>query len=290
MADAAPSAAVRDAKAALVRSPIRAPKILLMGEAGTGKTHSIRTLCPTGVKPYVVALEPGFDVLANVPSEQLGWRYIPQHVDGWQTLVDQADAVARSTYATLQASRDPGLAQGKFQRYRNFLSTLAKFTDDRTGEQLGCVDDWGTNRCLVIDNLSEVCKAMMEDTIGAKSVPAQNEWLIAQNNIENFIRQLVTATRCWVVVIAHLAKDVDEIQGGQRIMMQTLGKALSPKLPQLFSDVVMTKRDGVKFTWSTAEPAAVLKSRNLPIAQALAPDFAQIVATWKGRGGLIEQP
>lgn len=285
----ADSPAVKEVRAGLIRSPIRAPKILLMGEAGTGKTHAIRTLCATGIKPYVVALEPGFDVLSNVPVESLGWRYIPQHAEGWQTLIDEADKVSRNSYAVLQAARDPGLALGKFPRYRNFLSALAKFTDERTGTELGCVDDWGTNRCLVIDNLSEVCKAMMEDTIGAKSVPAQNEWMIAQNNLENFVRQLVTATRCWVVVIAHLDKLVDEIQGGQRIMMQSLGKALSPKLPQLFSDVVMAKREGTKFTWSTAEPSAILKSRNLPIAQALQPDFAQIVATWKARGGLIEQ-
>lgn len=285
----ADSPAVRDVKAGLTRSPIRAPKILLMGEAGAGKTHSIRTLCATGIKPYVVALEPGFDVLSNVPADALGWHYIPQHVEGWQTLVDEADKVSKNTYAVLQAARDPGLALGKFPRYRNFLSTLTKFVDDRTGEALGCVDDWGTNRCLVIDNLSEVCKAMMEDTIGAKSVAAQNEWLIAQNNIENFVRQLVTATRCWVVLIAHLDKIVDEIQGGQRIMMQTLGKALSPKLPQLFSDVVMAKREGTKFTWSTAEPSAILKSRNMPIQQGLAPDFRLVVDTWKARGGLIEQ-
>src|SRR5258708_38749125 len=57
------------------KSPLVGPKILLMGEGGNGKTHSIRTLVDAGIKPFVIALEPGFEVLGAVPPTKLAWRY-----------------------------------------------------------------------------------------------------------------------------------------------------------------------------------------------------------------------
>ncbi len=69
--------------------------------------------------------------------------------------------------------------------------------------------------------------------------------------------------------------------------MPTLGKKLAPKLPAMFSDVVMTVKTGATFTWDTSNALADLKTRNLPIAAGLKPDFAQIIDKWKSRGGVL---
>ena len=61
------------------------------------------------------------------------------------------------------------------------------------------------------------------------------------------------------------------------------GKALADEIPQLFSDVVLTQREGDKFYWDTAAGLADLKTRNLPIRSKLSPDFAQIMDKWQSR-------
>jgi AAA domain len=269
-----------------LRSPLVGPKILLMGEGGNGKTHAIRTLSEAGIHPYVIALEPGFEVLGDVPKEKLGWRYIPRPAGEWSKLMEDARRINTLNYASLSSVGDPN--RSSYTRFVDILSSLQKFKDDRTGEDLGPVDQWGTGRAIVIDHLSELCRAAIELTVGGKPVMSQPEYMVTQNNIENLLRQLVTVTRCWVVVIAHLDRILDEVGGGTKIMLQSLGKALSPRLPQIFSDVILANREGKKFTWSTAASGVVLKTRNLPIEDNMPPSFGPIVDRWKSRGGLIE--
>ena len=71
-------------------------------------------------------------------------------------------------------------------------------------------------------------------------------------------------------------------------MASALGRALAPKLPAMFSDVVLAKRIGRDFWWDTEDPAADLKTRNLPISGKIPPSFAAIIDKWKSRGGAID--
>lgn len=70
-------------------------------------------------------------------------------------------------------------------------------------------------------------------------------------------------------------------------MVSTLGKALAPKLPPMFSDVILTERSGSNFTWNTGSAMADVKTRNLPIAEKLPADFGQIIKKWQSRGGVL---
>jgi hypothetical protein len=87
------------------------------------------------------------------------------------------------------------------------------------------------------------------------------------------------------VLISHIERETDLVQGGSKITVSTLGVKLAPKIPLLFSDVILAKRNGAVWTWSTADPSADLKTRNLPVAENLLPSFAPIVAKWQSRGG-----
>jgi hypothetical protein len=70
-------------------------------------------------------------------------------------------------------------------------------------------------------------------------------------------------------------------------MASALGKALAPKLPAMFSDVILAKRVGREWFWDTEDPTADLKTRNLPISTKIKPDFKCILDKWKSRGGVV---
>jgi hypothetical protein len=133
-----------------------------------------------------------------------------------------------------------------------------------------------------------VCKAQQELCVGVKPVMSQPEWQVAQNNVEALIRKVCFSTRCWFVLISHIDRETDQVLGGSKIMTSALGKALPPKYPPMFSDVILSVRDGKKFTWSTAATGVDLKTRNLDFEEGMPQDFARIVAKWKSRGGIVE--
>jgi hypothetical protein len=55
----------------------------------------------------------------------------------------------------------------------------------------------------------------------------------------------------------------------------------------MFSDCILTVREGSKFTWDTASAMADVKTRNLPIAAGIPADFKTIITKWKSRGGSL---
>ena len=72
-------------------------------------------------------------------------------------------------------------------------------------------------------------------------------------------------------------------------MASTLEKALAPKLPRLFSDVILSVKEAATFSWSTAAIGADLKARNLEIKDGLPPSFGPIIKSWQSRGGTIQE-
>jgi hypothetical protein len=127
----------------------------------------------------------------------------------------------------------------------------------------------------------------MSLVVGNKPVKSQADWGIAQDQIEKLLRQLTDGCRCHVVLLAHVEREVDQVFGGVKVTVSTLGRALAPKIPPMFSDVILSVREGTKFSWSTANAQADLKARNLPIADGLPPSFKPIIDKWISRGGSL---
>lgn len=261
-------------------------KTLLLGESGTGKTTALRTLIDQGITPFCIFTEPGYEVLGDLPKDKLHWQYINPMSESLDSILDKAQKVATMTFESLTKAYDPN--RNKDNRFIAVVKALNNFVCDRTGESFGPVASWGTDRALVIDSLSGLGLAVMSMVVGTRAAKNQSDWGLAQDQLEGFINWCCTSTQCHFILTAHTEREVDEIKGGSKIMAATLGKKLAPKLPHNFSDVVMAERDGIKFTWSTATTGAVLKARNLPIANGLAPSFVQIVDNWKKNGGVIE--
>lgn len=262
--------------------------ILLMGPSGTGKTHSIGTLADSGIEVFYLAIESGYesvfgywrDAGKDIPSNfHIHKLKAPQA--SFSELIDSAKKINSMNLETLAKMQDNN--RSKHNQFITLIEALNNFTDDRTGEKFGSVDSWGTNRALVIDGLTGIGLAAMSLVIGGKPVRSQSDWGIAQDQVEKLVRMLCDNCRCHFVLLSHIDREVDQVLGGSKVMVSTLGKALAPKFPSMFSDVILTTRQGAKWNWDTASVTADLKTRNLPIRSDLEPNFGQIVSKWKNR-------
>ena len=273
-------------------STLNGVNVLLMGPAGTGKTTVCGTLADCGLEVFYLGLEPGLESLVGyftdrklpVP-ENVHWHQVEGKRASFADLISNATKVNTMSLDSLAKIADPN--RSKYDMFTKILTALNDFKDDRTGQSFGCTDTWGPDRVLVIDGMAGLCRAAMELVIGGKPVSNQSDWGIAQKQVETLLFMLTNQLKCHFVLLGHVERETDAVLGGTKIMLSSLGKALGPKLPPMYSDVILTVREGSKFTWDTGSALADVKSRNLPIAQGLPATFTQIITKWKSRGGVI---
>lgn len=270
-----------------LRSPLPGVKELLLGASGSGKTYSIRTFIEAGITPFCIFTEPGFEVLGDVPKEKLHWHYIAPASQDWASMIDAASNVNKLSFESLTKLSDPN--RTKYGQWVDVLKCLANFTCERTGQSFGPVDKFGTDRVVVIDSMSGLNIMAMALVIGGRPTRSQADWGVAQNMMEFLIQKLCTDMRAHVLMIAHPERETDEVMGGSKIMVSTLGKKLAPKIPRFFSDVILAEKRVDKFVWTTANAQADLKNRNLPNSDNLPPSFKPVIENWVKQGGIIEK-
>lgn len=275
-----------------LKSTLPGVNVMLMGPAGTGKTYSLGTLADAGVEVFYLGLEPGLESLLGywkdkgkeVP-ENVHWHQLAAPKASFMDLLDNAKKVNTMSLDTLAKMADPN--RSKHNQFISLLEALNNFPDDRTGEKFGCVDEWGPSRALVIDGMAGLARAAMSLVVGGKPVSNQSDWGIAQGQIEKIVRMWTDNCRCHFVLITHVERETDQVMGGVKIMVSTLGKALAPKLPPMFSDVILAERQGTTFNWNTGSAMADVKTRNLPISEKNPADFGAIIKKWLARGGVL---
>lgn len=274
------------------KSVLHGVNVLLMGPAGTGKTYSLATLAESGVEIFYLGLEPGLESLIaywkdkgkEIPAN-VHWHSLEAAKASFLELIDSATKINSMQLDTLAKMQDPN--RSKHNQFIKMLEVLNDFPDDRTGQRFGCVDTWGTGRALVVDGMAGLARAAMSLVVGGKPVKNQSDWGIAQDQVEKIVRMLTDNCKCHFILVAHVEREQDAILGGIKLMVSTLGKALAPKLPPMFSDVVLTERSGSNFTWNTGSAMADVKTRNLAISEKLPADFRPIIEKWKSRGGVL---
>lgn len=262
--------------------------VILMGPAGSGKTFSIGTLVDTGIETFYLALEPGLESLLGYYKDRdkpipdnLHWHIQEAPAASFTELIDSATKINTLSYQGLAKLQDP--KRNKYNTFIQLLKDLSDFPDDRTQKKFGSVDSWGADRALVIDGMTGLGRAVMSMIIGGKPIKSVAEWGIAQDQLERILQQLTANCKCHFILIAHIERETDEILGGIKLMISTLGKKLTPKIPPMFSDVILTVREGTQWFWDTASQLADVKTRNLPIKKDNAPDFGKIINKWKSR-------
>jgi hypothetical protein len=271
-------------------SILKGVKVLLEGPTGTGKTFDIGTLVDTGLETFYLGIDSGRESLVGYYTDRglpippnLHWHDMATADWTWESMIRAAEQTTNLTYESLTKVIDPYKSQ--YNQFVNLLKTLTDMPDDRAaGKKYGPVDKWGTDRVLVIDSLSGINTCVMSAVIGTKPVAAPGEWQVGMQHVEKFLKKLVDM-RCHFVLLAHVERELDEVMGGTKITVGTLGKRLAPKIPPLFGDVILAQREGTKWHWSTANTQSDLKTRNLPVADGIPPDFGAIIRKWESRGG-----
>lgn len=255
--------------------------ILLEGQIGTGKTSALKTILETTDKElFILACEPGIHTIMNeVPKEhqdRLHWHYVPPATTDWDILIDNAEKVNKLPMDALQKAN---MHRSDYQQFIQILSAMANFTCQKPdcacgNKEHGAVDSWDASRVIAIDGLTGLSKMAMDLVVGAKPIKTQPEWGVAQDNLRRFLDKMTSDTKCSFVLIAHMDKKIDQVNGGSYLTVSTLGQALAPDIPKFFDEVIYVYREGEKYFWSTVESRTALKSRLLPVSDEIKPTFA----------------
>lgn len=262
--------------------------VLLMGPSGTGKTYSIGTLVDLGVETYYLSLEAGMESLLGywtdagkeIPAN-LHWHKLAAPKANLSQMITNAKNINMLNLDALAKMTDP--EKSKHNQFISLLEALNNFPDDRTGETHGPVNEWDQSRVLVIDGATGISQCAMALVVGGKAVRNQSDWGIAQDQVEKIVRMLCDNCPCHFILLAHVERETDAVLGGVKLMVSTLGKALAPKFPAMFSDVILASRQADKWVWDTASALADVKTRNLPIKSDNPPSFKAIMEKWQSR-------
>lgn len=282
-------------------------KELLVGDSGAGKTHAVRSFLGTGIQPILLATEPGFRSLApcdndgtngrpacpicgpkgsaNRAHPPIPYAYVPPTAGNIDILLGQANDIATKNQSQLANVQD---AKRK-DDYKQFIEvlTLLKEFKDANGVNYGPVTSWGNDRVLVLDGLSSIGDMAMDLFAGRRALYDKPDYQIAQRAVKNLMVFLTMQVSCPVVVIAHVGRGEDSLEGRNKITVNTVGQKLAPDLPRMFDDMIHAEREGTNFTWSTATSGAVAKGRNVPILAGMKPDFGVVVKSWIKAGGIL---
>lgn len=278
------------------------PNVLLNGEAGTGKTFVLGTLAEwcqrNGKEMFYLDIEGSLETLLGF------WRDTSMPPHNRQTLTDipsclhwhQMRTVPVSLVQMLKGAKDTGEMSyelltkmqdnargGENNSFWKILSAMSDFKDDRTGKLFGPVDKFTKDRVFVLDSFTELSNSAAKMVIGAKPTMSPPDYGVAQNHLMNFLRLITHGTAATFVMTAHPVRDKDEVSGSVRTTISTVGTAIQPQIPPLFSDVIYTVREADRFWWDTAAYGVVTKTRSLGYKSKIVPDFAAIMDLWMKR-------
>jgi len=268
---------------------IQAPRVLLLGDPGSGKTDSLTTLIKAGLELFVLVTEPGgveslidAAVRRSLPIDKLHWNVVPPSSPGFTALLDMARVVKVMSFKDI-ADIKQGVGKPEMNALEKLLHNIQSFRCERTGKDYGDVTEWGDDRAFALDSLSGLNLIAMSHTIGYKPSAHQGEWGIAMNLEEQLINKLTSDCKCTFVLTGHVDRDFDTVLGTSRLAPAALGSKLGPRIPRFFSEVIRAIRDANGFTWSTADSSLALKNRALPVSSKLEPTFEPIIDVYRRR-------
>lgn len=209
-------------------------KLLLLGDAKSGKTTSLSSLVAAGYRLRILDLDNLLDVLKYRIMESCPAQI---HNVEYRALRDAYKASAAGT-----------ILDGKPKAWIESIKMLNewKYVDADTGEVVdhGPPSTWGPDCILVIDSLSRWCDAAYDfhEVMIPKGRSGESDGRAiygnAQDDVEKQLANLTSPSfTCNVIVIAHGIYQANP-DGTTMIFPQGVGQKLSPKIPQYFPNYI----------------------------------------------------
>lgn len=213
-------------------------KLLLLGDAKSGKTGSLVSLVKAGYKLRILDMDNLLDILKYKIIEEC-----PEYLDNVEF------RTVRDKYKT-----GPGgsMIDGKPKAWIDAIKMLDQWKYDDT--DLGKPSEWGTDCILVIDSLSRLCDAAYDfhESIIPRGKSGDYDGRAvygnAQDDVEKVLGMLTSrGMETNVIVIAH-GTYMDLPDGTKKIFPQGVGQKLSLRIPQYFPNYIRYKNVGGKRT------------------------------------------
>jgi hypothetical protein len=255
-------------------------KLLLLGDAKSGKTGSLVSLVKAGYKLRILDLDNLLDILK------------------YKVLEECPDNLANVEFRSVRDKYKPGPGgtqiDGKPKAWTESLKLLSnwKYTDETSGEEIdyGNPAEWGSDTILVIDSLSRWCDSAYDfhEAIIPRGKSGDYDGRAvygnAQDDVEKQLAMLMSNTiRTNIIVIAH-GTYMDLPDGTKKIFPQGVGQKLSLKIPQYFPNYIRYKNKAGKRTIQVESDAMIdlantrpnTLNKELPIETGLAEFFSAL--------------
>lgn len=254
-------------------------KLLLLGDAKSGKTGSLVSLVKAGYRLRILDLDNLLDILKYKVLEEC-----PENL---------ANVEFRSVRDKYKATPGGTMIDGKPKAWTDSIKLLNnwKYTDE-SGEEIdyGKPANWGPDTILVIDSLSRWCDAAYD--FHEAMIPRGKSgdydgravYGNAQDDVEKQLAMLMSdSIKTNVIVIAH-GTYVDLPDGTKKIFPQGVGQKLSLKIPQYFPNYIRYKNKAGKRTIQVESDAMIdlantrpnTLNKELPIETGLAEFFSAL--------------
>lgn len=247
-------------------------RILYVGNSGAGKTGSLISLLRAGYEIRMLDMDYNSKSLVELCKKEN-----PE-------LLERLDVV--SLRDKFRASQTSGVeVNGQPRAFVDMLKLMNKWDD---GSVPGT---WPENTIFVVDTLTSVGRAAFHWAKGMNSAAKDpRQWYAAAGEALTSFLEMVTSPSFenHVIVLSHIDL-VDMPDGSVQGYASSLGKALGPKVPKVFSTMLLAERKGsgdkVRRTIQTMptalmdlkSPAPWLLEKELPLDTGMATIFEKLI-------------
>ncbi len=259
--------------------------VLTMGGPGTGKTHSAQTLIKAlrEVEPdaqmLCVFTEPRWQPLVQTGCEGgIHIAYCPPGTGGWDEMLKRSEDITKLPWEAITKKSDP--KKSEYKGFIKLLHTFNNFVCRECGKEFGNVTEQRPYDAIWLDSLTGLNSLAMQMVVGGSVSKSLPQFGAAMESEMQVVNQLCYDTQSWFVMVAHLDKTLDEINGGFVINPNALGNKNNGIIATNFDDAILCEREGSKFSWSNFSKGVDTKPGWLPIADTQEPSFAPMVRRW----------
>lgn len=239
-------------------------KMILLGDAGSGKTGALTSLVKAGYKIRVLDFDNNLAPLAKFIKHEC-----PDKIDNveFRTLIDK-----------YKSSPIGAVLDGMPSAFVDGVKMLDRWkykTVDGRDIDLGPPSEWGPECILVIDSLTFLSNYAYNwaDSMNPSAKDKRQIYFVAQSAVEDMLALMKSPTfNTNIIVTAHIRYEQRQ-DGTVKGFPNSVGSALGPQIPAYFTSIALMETTGAGSSINRqirTVPTALIDLRN-PAPFAMAP-------------------